>query len=112
MGLPHSRLAWAEAESVASSPGGMRVLGMRRSRSALVVSALLIVLGTFVSVPPAEADAVHGLGFFKGCVSPTAVLQKTSCNFTITNSFDPDDLTVVSLVDVVKGAAGNDSSGN
>src|SRR4051812_22092217 len=89
---------------------------MRRgfsSRIALAFGAAAVLLGIFVVVQPsAEALPVHGLGFFKGCTSPTTVGQKTRCNFTITNSFDPDDLTITSLVDVVQAAGGNDSSGN
>src|SRR5436190_14315785 len=91
----------------------MRAAGrLSRSRYAFILSALLMVLGTFTLAEPAKADAVHGIGFFKGCTSPTTVGQKTSCNFTITNTSDPDDLTISSLVDVVHGAAGDDNSGN
>src|SRR3954471_24037636 len=83
------------------------------SRIALVFGAVAVLVGILVVVQPtADALPVHGLGFFKGCSSPTTVGQKTSCNFTINNLSDPDDLTVTSLVDVVKAAGGDDSTGN
>jgi hypothetical protein len=87
---------------------------LKGSRAAVAFGAVAMVAGllTVASVTNANALPVHGLGFFKGCDSPTQVLQKTSCNFSITNTSDPDALTVTSLVDVVHGAAGDDSSGN
>ncbi|MFM8971516.1 MAG: hypothetical protein ACKOOG_02510, partial [Actinomycetota bacterium] len=56
----------------------------------------------------------HGIGFLKGCVSPTALGAKTACTFTVRNNVDtgPDTLTVTSIVDVVKAAGGDDNAGN
>src|SRR5262249_31220327 len=59
-----------------------------------------------------NAAPVHGIGLFKGCSSPTTVLQKTQCNFTVTNTIDPDQLTITSLTDVVHAAGGDDNAGN
>jgi hypothetical protein len=56
--------------------------------------------------------AQHGITFLKGCLGPTAVGQKTQCNFSIINDFDPDTLTITSLTDTVQAAGGDDAAGN
>src|SRR4051794_27326064 len=90
--------------------------GIRQQRFSLIgsLAALLMVIGamTMLNALPADAAPVHGIGLFKGCQSPTTVLQKTQCNFTITNSIDLDQLTVTSLTDVVHAAGGDDNAGN
>src|SRR5262249_12810542 len=88
----------------------------RRGRFSLTGSfaILVILVGVLTILPVAHAEAapVHGIGLFKGCASPTTVLQKTQCNFTITNSIDPDTLTITSLTDIVHAAGGDDNAGN
>src|SRR4051794_36642867 len=88
--------------------------GRGRSRIALSIGVFAMVLGLMSTVQQAPAQALpqHGVGLFKGCASPTDVLQKTQCNFTITNSIDPDTLTITSLTDIVHAAAGDDNAGN
>src|SRR5438270_11210940 len=81
-------------------------------RRAVVATMALALALSVVVVAHADASPLHGIGFFKGCATPTQVGQKTRCDFTITNSFDPDILTVTSIVDVVHGGAGDDNSGN
>jgi len=86
----------------------------KRSLAIMVVAGVVAAAG-FAAVPGGAAlPKVHGIGFLKGCVSPTSVGAKTSCTFTIRNNVDtgPDTLTVTSLVDVVKAAGGDDSAGN
>jgi hypothetical protein len=78
----------------------------------LVVLALVAGVVAIVETTQANALPVHGIGFFKGCESPTDVLSKTQCNFTITNTSDPDIVQITSLVDVVHAAGGDDNSGN
>src|SRR6187549_271948 len=90
----------------------VRRTGRSRAAVLLGVMAMLAGLVAIVETTQATAAPVHGIGFFKGCQSPTDVFSKTRCNFTVTNLSDPDNVQVTSLVDVVHGAAGDDNSGN
>src|SRR4051794_33085257 len=89
----------------------MLMLGRPRIKAGSFVALLALVAGLVAIVGPTPASGlpVHGIGFFKGCDSPTDVLSKTRCNFTITNLSDPDSLQITSLSDVVHGAAGDDN---
>jgi len=96
-------------------------MGVRRSsrvarRSLAIMFVAGVVAAAGISAVPGGAalPKIHGIGFTKGCVSPTSLGAKTSCTFTIRNNVDtgPDTLTVTSLVDVVKAAGGDDNAGN
>src|SRR5580765_2447022 len=68
-----------------------------------VVIAFLIVGGS-----PALADNIqHGIGFTKGCTSPTKVGEAYVCTWTVRNVLDEanDTLTINQLVDTVHAAA-------
>ena len=86
----------------------------KRSLAVLITAGAVVAAG-IISVPGAVAlPKVHGIGFTKGCISPTAAGAKTQCSFTITNNVDtgPDTLTITSLTDTVKAAGGDDAAGN
>jgi hypothetical protein len=67
---------------------------------------------------PANAQGLHGIGFVKGCVSPTSITQPYACSYAIFNNSDTgneviaDTLTITSLVDVVHADPSDVSSGN
>src|SRR5262249_15239119 len=82
---------------------------MRRKRVLLGLGALVLTLGTVIGISMASAlanDVQHGIGFTKGCSSPTAILQPYSCSYSIRNSVDDahDTLTISSLIDTVQAS--------
>ena len=90
---------------------------MRKNRTGWRATIVVVAVTTMLAViaGPANAAVVHGIGFTKGCLTPTVIGQKTKCNFTFLNNVDTahDTLTISSLVDVVTDAAGGaQSSGN
>ena len=93
---------------------------MRLKRVFLGTGALLLVLGVTAGIIASSGLAVtavdvqHGIGFTKGCASPTTVYQPYSCTFSIRNSIDEaqDTLTFNGLSDVVHTATGDVASGN
>jgi len=90
-----------------------RRTGLRRAPLAALLGLALMVGGSFVATSAVGALDEHGLGFAKGCASPTTVGQKTKCDFLITNNQgDPDTLIITGLVDVVHAAGGDVNSGN
>src|SRR5215212_8578416 len=84
---------------------------MRRLLTLLAVLALVGAIGVSGA---AAADVNHGIGFTKGCTSPTKIGDPYSCSFTVRNVLDQaqDTLTINSLVDVVHAASGDVNSGN
>jgi hypothetical protein len=55
----------------------------------------------------AQSQVQHGIGFTKGCASPTKVGDPYTCTYTIRNVLDEaqDTLTISQIVDVVHAAA-------
>src|SRR5580765_2458529 len=72
--------------------------------------AVLLVVG---SGGASAADVQHGIGFTKGCASPTAIGQPYTCSFGVTNVLDGAHvtLTIHSLIDVVHASGGDVGSG-
>ena len=74
-----------------------------------------MVAGMMLSSPSARADTeVHGIGFAKGCNSPTIEGESYICTFMAVNNIDTqhDTLTISSVVDVVLTGSGYVTSGN
>jgi len=96
----------------------MRRFGVRGpgSGTSLVVAVAATFVAALLGMVPGSAAVprVHGIGFLKGCDSPTMVGEQMSCRVTVRNSVDnaPDTLTVTSVVDLVHAAGGDDVSGN
>ena len=88
----------------------MHGLGVLRGLSGLVVVAALL---TFGLTGASAVDVQHGIGFTKGCASPTAIGQPYTCSFGVTNILDEahDTLTINSLIDVVHASGGDVGSG-
>ncbi len=59
-------------------------------------------------------SAFHGIGFGKGCESPTAIGAPYKCGYVVLNTVDTahDTLRITSLVDVVHSAGGDVTSPN
>src|SRR5262245_60897035 len=77
---------------------------------------LLVVVGVLVAgVGSASAqNAFHGIGFVKGCDSPTKIGDPMSCSYSILNTVDTaqDALRITGLSDTVHSAGGDVNSGN
>ena len=88
----------------------MNRAGVWRALSALVVVAALL---TFGLTGASAVDVQHGIGFTKGCASPTAIGQPYTCAFSVRNVLDEaeDTLTINSLIDVVHAAGGDVGAG-
>src|SRR5436309_461262 len=85
---------------------------MKRLSAALVAATLVaLTIGPGVAL---AIDVQHGIGFTKGCVSPTQVGSPYTCSYTVRNVLDQahDTLTIFSLVDTVHAAGGDNSAGN
>src|SRR5580765_3982690 len=86
----------------------------RRWVSGLVTG--LLVAGVFVafgvSGASAQGNVQHGIGFTKGCTSPTKVGDPYSCTWTVRNVIDEahDTLTITQIVDTVHAASGNQTN--
>src|SRR5688572_14117623 len=80
-------------------------------RHLLRVTTLLAVLCAVVAAPGSAVPGpqVHGIGFAKGCLSPTAIGDPYECFYTILNNTDTahDSLTIHSIVDHVHAFGGN-----
>jgi len=76
------------------------------------MTVALVMLGIPFAAPAPAQAAQHGMTFVKGCITPTTVGDKIECNYGAFNDFDPDTLTMTSVVDVVHAAGGDDTSGN
>src|SRR5262249_31223072 len=80
-------------------------------RLALGLGVLVAFL--IVGASPAAADNVqHGIGFTKGCNSPTKVGDPYTCTWTIRNVLDDaqDTLTINQIVDTIHTGLGNQTS--
>jgi hypothetical protein len=79
------------------------------------VFRLAVGLGVFVTLlvvgssGASAADVTHGIGFTKGCSSPTKVGAPYSCSWTIRNNLDDaeDTLTINNITDTVHAVGGN-----
>jgi hypothetical protein len=79
----------------------------------LSVIALVTGLGVTVSTSAmATPLPQYGIGFTKGCVSPTLVGAPYQCGYTIQNTIDTagDTLTISNMSDIVHAAAGDVAS--
>src|SRR5829696_3678445 len=89
---------------------------MRRLRLLWLTGALVVCVATVFGISAANGQTTvqHGIGFTKGCVSPTKIGDPYQCSYTIRNILDEagDTLTINGLVDVVHSAGGDVSSGN
>ena len=85
--------------------------GVWKGLSGLVVLVALLTLG--VSSASAVDNVQHGIGFTKGCASPTAIGQPYTCSFGVRNVLDEahDTLTINSLIDVVHASGGDVGTG-
>ena len=92
-----------------------------RVRAALAfVVGCAMVAGMLLASPWVQADTptppaeLHGIGFVKGCNSPTVVGQPYVCTFQAINTVDTqhDTLTITSVVDVVHAFGGDVTSAN
>ena len=85
--------------------------GVWKGLSGLVVLVALLTLG--VSSASAVDNVQHGIGFTKGCASPTAIGQPYTCSFGVQNVLDEahDTLTIHSLIDVVHASGGDVGTG-
>src|SRR5262245_17215446 len=80
---------------------------------ALIIGLTLALTGAFAAGP----EPLHGIGFSKGCTSPTAIGNPYACSYAIQNTIDEaeDTLTIHGLKDIVHAApqpGGDVSSGN
>lgn len=71
------------------------------------------------SAPLAQAQGLHGIGFVKGCQSPTDIGSPYLCTYAILNTVDTgngagtsDTLTITSVVDVVHASPSDVASAN
>ena len=84
-----------------------------RSRIFVVLAVLVGTMTFSVSAASAQS-AFHGIGFIKGCDSPTQVGAPMNCSYTILNVVDTahDTLLISGLTDQVHSAGGDVNSGN
>src|SRR5580765_4817352 len=89
---------------------------MRRSIGWRALLGVLFITGMLTfGIGEASADNVqHGIGFTKGCTSPTKIGDPYACSFTVRNVLDEaqDTLTINGLIDVVHTAGGDVGAGN
>src|SRR3989337_2451188 len=87
-----------------------------RVRASLGLAVVAVVGSLFLWSPWASAVDVHGIGFSKGCVTPTMVGNPYTCTFSVQNSIPTDTagdtLTFTSIVDVVHANPSDVSSGD
>src|SRR5580765_3773913 len=78
------------------------------------VGAAVTAMLAFGVVGASAVDVQHGIGFTKGCSSPTAIGAAYSCSYSVRNVTDEaeDTLTINGLVDTVHAAGGDVNSGN
>src|SRR5262245_65868951 len=74
----------------------------------------LVVLTVAPGVTLAQTTVQHGIGFTKGCQSPTKIGDPMLCSYTVRNALDEaeDTLTISGLTDTVHAAGGDVNSGN
>ena len=78
-----------------------------------LAATVLVALAISPGIALAE-DVQHGIGFTKGCASPTKVGDPYTCSYTVRNNIDDaeDTLTITALTDIVHAASGDVNSGN
>src|SRR5262249_37722386 len=79
-----------------------------------LVAAVFMLMSAGVAGAVPLVDVQHGIGFTKGCGSPTHVGAAYTCTYSVRNVVDEaqDTLTVTGLNDTVLTAGGPVSSGN
>src|SRR5690242_5299838 len=84
-----------------------------RSRVLLGLGVSIVILAFGVGAAAAQS-AFHGIGFVKGCDSPTQVGSPYNCSYTILNVVDTahDTMQITGLSDQVHAASGDVNSGN
>src|SRR4051812_31072380 len=87
---------------------------LRKRLAVSFAATMLVALTVAPGITLAAPDVQHGIGFTKGCTSPTKVGDPYSCSYTVRNVLDEaeDTLTIDSLVDTVHSAGGDVNSGN
>ena len=87
-----------------------------RWKTAAVVPPVAVIIGLTLALTGAFAaeEPKHGIGFTKGCKSPTAIGSGYFCSYSIQNTLDEaeDTLTIGGLKDDVHAAAGDEISAN
>ena len=83
-------------------------------RFGVAMAAALLVAFSIGSGVALALDVQHGIGFTKGCTSPTKIGDPYTCSYTVRNILDEaeDTLTISGLVDVVHAAERRCDSGN
>ena len=87
--------------------------GALRWRALAGVAVFSVLM--LISIGGAQAqNAFHGIGFVKGCDSPTKVGDPYICSYQILNVVDTahDTIKITGLTDVVHSAGGDVPSGN
>ena len=88
----------------------------RRTLGVAFPAVLVAALSTLLFVGAGSAAATHGIGFQKGCNSPTKIGDPVVCHYTITNNnftnASLDTVTINSLADVTHAAAGDTPNTN
>ncbi len=79
----------------------------------------VLSLGILAGAASAQStNGLHGIGFVKGCTSPSYVNQGYSCTYGVINNIDTgnntvaDTLTITSIVDVVHASPSDVTSAN
>src|SRR5262245_44951027 len=86
----------------------MRIRSLRRLAVVAAIPAVVAVVVFAVGSALAQPDVQHGIGFTKGCPSPTFVGARLSCSYTVRNVIDEaeDTMTVTGIADTVLAAGG------
>ncbi len=87
---------------------------------AAAMTAAFLALGAVIGMAGAQSstDGLHGIGFSKGCTTPSYVNQEYKCAYSVANTIDTgnntvaDTLTVTSIVDVVHANPSDVTSAN
>src|SRR3954453_18035914 len=82
-------------------------------RFGVMLAAATLIALTFGPAVALADDVTHGIGFTKGCTSPTKIGATGTCSYTVRNNLDDagDTLTINSLVDTVNADSGDLGSG-
>src|SRR4051812_49859728 len=87
---------------------------LRKRLAVSFAATMLVALTVAPGITLAAPDVQHGIGFTKGCTSPTKVGDPYACSYTVRNILDEaeDTLSIDSLIDTVHSAGGDVDSGN
>src|SRR5580765_3805072 len=106
--------AWGKRTQVADSNLGRvrAVVGKSFLRLFVSLGVLVVFLAVGSTGAVAQSAVQHGIGFTKGCTSPTKVGDPYSCTWTVRNVIDEaqDTLTISQIVDTVHAASGDVTS--